>query len=124
MKTYRGSCHCGAVRFEVNTDLNNVVKCNCSICTKKGAIHHRVPAGQFKLLSGEAVLSLYQFGTKRAKHYFCKHCGIHSFSRPRIDPESYSVNVRCLDDLDLATAAFNVTKFDGRNWEQAVKSLK
>ena len=124
MKTYRGSCHCGRVQFEIETELKVAVACNCSICTKKGALHHRIAPEQFKLLSGTDALSLYQFGSKVAKHWFCKHCGIHPFSNPRAVPEMYGVNVRCLDDFDLETADLEIGKFDGRNWEEAIKTLK
>ena len=117
MKTYTGNCHCGKVRFQMETDLSKVTLCNCSICTKKGAVHHRIPAHQFKLLAGEESLSLYQFGTKTARHHFCKCCGIHPFSNPRSAPEMVSINVRCLGDFDLDLSALAVTKFDGRNWE-------
>ena len=58
------------------------------------------------------------------KHYFCKHCGIHSFNRPRSAPDLYAVNVRCLDNVDLAVAPIPVRQFDGRNWEEAVKALR
>lgn len=124
MKTYCGSCHCGKVRFEVKTILDKAIECNCSICTTKGAIHHRVPADRFTLLAGEEVLSLYRFNTKKAKHYFCKCCGIHPFSNPRMAPDAYSVNIRCLDGLNLESSNLNIMKFDGKNWEEAVKSLK
>lgn len=123
-KIYHGSCHCGTVRFEVNAQINKVVDCNCSICTKKGALHHRVAAEQFKLIAGENSLGLYQFDSKEAKHYFCKNCGIHSFSYPRIAPDEISVNVRCLDDFDLKTEQFKTIKFDGRNWEQAAAKIR
>jgi hypothetical protein len=112
------------VRFEIATDLKIAVACNCSICTKKGALHHRVTPAQFKLLSGADALSLYQFDSKIAKHWFCKHCGIHPFSNPRAAPEMYSVNVRCLDDFDLEAAELEIRQFDGRNWEEAIKTLK
>ncbi|MEI2779896.1 MAG: GFA family protein [Candidatus Competibacter sp.] len=124
MQTYRGSCHCKRVRFEIATNLKIAVACNCSICTKKGALHHRVAPEQFKLLSGADALSLYQFDSKIAKHWFCKHCGIHPFSNPRAAPEMYSVNVRCLDDFDLEAAELEIRQFDGRNWEEAIKTLK
>ena len=124
MQTYRGSCHCKRVRFEIATDLKIAVACNYSICTKKGALHHRVTPAQFKLLSGADALSLYQFDSKIAKHWFCKHCGIHPFSNPRAAPEMYSVNVRCLDDFDLEAAELEIRQFDGRNWEEAIKTLK
>ena len=58
-----------------------------------------------------------------AKHFFCKHCGIHSFYNPRTHPEKISVNVRCLDDFDLKKEAPIIVTFDGRNWEEAFKSL-
>lgn len=122
-KTYHGSCHCGRVKFSVETTLDKVVECNCSICTKKGVLHHRVAPENFKLLAGEEFLALYQFDSKEARHYFCKECGIHPFSNPRAAPGQYSINVRCLDDFDLTTASYEVVKFDGRNWEAAVAAL-
>ena len=124
MKTYKGSCSCSKVTFEVETKLKRISKCNCSICTKKGIIHHVVDQNKFTLISGKDNLSLYQFGTMRAKHYFCKYCGIHLFNNPRTYPEKISVNVNCLDDFDLEKEMLKVVKFDGRNWEEAFKSLE
>lgn len=124
MQSYKGSCHCGQVQFEVVTDLKIAVECNCTICTKKGVLHHRVSPEQFKLLSGADALALYQFDSKIAKHWFCKHCGIHPFSNPRAAPDMYSINVRCLDNFDLETAKLEIRMFDGRHWEEAIKSLK
>jgi hypothetical protein len=79
-----------------------VLSCNCSICTKKGVLHHRVTPEQFTLLEGKEYLSLYQFDSKEAKHDFCKQCGIHPFNNPHAAPDMYSINVRCLDDFDLS----------------------
>ena len=124
IQKYQGSCHCGAVSFEINTNLDKVVQCNCSICTRKGALHHRVPPEQFTLLSGEEDLQIYKFGTRKASHYFCKHCGIHPFSRPRAAPDLYSVNIRCLHNFDLEQCKAEVIYFDGKHWEQAIKNLK
>ncbi len=124
MQTYRGSCHCGRIKFTVTTDLEKVTACNCSICTKKGALHHRVAAEQFTLLEGEPFLKLYQFDSKEARHYFCRECGIHPFSNPRLAPQMVSVNIRCLDDFDLEKAHYEVVAFDGRNWEAAAAKLK
>lgn len=124
MKIYQGSCHCERVRFEIETDLTKVTECNCSICTKKGALHHRVPPEQFKLLCGQDALSLYQFGDKTAKHWFCKFCGIHPFSNPRVAPDMYSINVRCLDNFREEITNTEVRQFDGRNWDEAIKTFK
>jgi hypothetical protein len=115
MQTYTGGCHCGRVRFEVITDLARVSECNCSICSKKGYLHHLVPPERFRLLAGADDLTTYQFGTHSARHQFCRHCGVASFYRPRLDPSQYMVNARCLDGVDPAT--LDVVHFDGRSWE-------
>lgn len=123
MKTYTGSCHCGKVKFEINSNIDKVISCNCSICSKKGVLHHRVSPEQFSLLEGKEHLSLYQFDTKEARHFYCNTCGIHPFSQPRAAPESYSINIRCLDDFNLKNESFELIEFDGNNWEEAVKNL-
>jgi hypothetical protein len=119
MQTYQGSCHCGRVRFRVAAELTERHECNCSICTKKGFVHLIVPPEQFELLSGRDDLTTYQFNTRTAQHTFCRHCGIHSFYVPRSDPDKIDVNLRCLDGVDLD--ALPVTRFDGKNWEEAMQ---
>ena len=119
MQTYEGGCHCERVRFRVTADLTSVSECNCSVCAKKGFLHLIVPPERFALLSGEDDLATYQFNTRTAKHTFCRHCGIHSFYVPRSDPDKIDVNVRCLDGVDLS--CIQVTQFDGRNWEEAMR---
>jgi hypothetical protein len=118
-KTYEGSCHCGRVRFRVTAELTRVTRCNCSLCTKKGFLHLIVPPEQFELLSGRDDLATYRFNTGTARHTFCKVCGIQPFYTPRSDPDKIDVNVRCLDDIDLAAIA--VRPFDGKNWEAAMQ---
>ena len=114
MKTFKGSCHCGRVRFEVTTDLARVATCNCSICTMKNAVMHRVAAADFRLLAGEDELTLYQFNTMTAKHYFCRTCGIYPFHRPRVAPDQYAINVNCLEGVDLEEIP--VQRFDGKSF--------
>lgn len=124
MPVYKGSCHCGTVKFRVDTILDKAIECNCSICTKKGALHHRVTADNFILESGKDALALYQFDTREAKHHFCKICGIHPFTRPRANPELYSINLRCLDDIDFEKLEIEIIKFDGKHWEEAMAKLQ
>jgi hypothetical protein len=119
--TYRGSCHCGRVAFELDAKLDHVVVCSCSLCRRVGALWHGVPDSSLRITAGESELTLYQFKTMTAKHYFCRHCGIHPFSRPRLDPNRWAVNVRCIDGVDLS--ALPVKRFDGANWEEAAKAL-
>ena len=107
--THRGGCHCGAVAFEVEAPAKiAALECNCSICRMTGFLHLIVPQSRLQILRGEADLAEYGFGTRTARHLFCKHCGIKSFYVPRSPPDGFSVNVRCLDhstiesvDIDL-----------------------
>ena len=119
LQSYQGGCHCGRVRFRVTADLERVTDCNCSICTKKGFLHLIVPPDRFELISGQEALTTYRFNTQTAQHTFCSHCGIHPFYVPRSDPDKIDVNVRCLDDIDLA--AISVKQFDGKHWEAAIE---
>ena len=116
LATYEGGCHCGRVKFRVQGDLERVSVCNCSICTMKGIIHMEVSREGFELLRGDDALSTYTFGTEVAKHTFCRHCGIHSFYTPRSRPDGFSVNVRCLEGVDLGS--LHPSLFDGQHWEE------
>jgi hypothetical protein len=123
MPRHTGGCHCGAVRFELDAAIDKVIDCNCSICSKKGILNFRVAPECFRLLSGDEHLGTYQFGTRTAKHHFCTRCGIHTFTRPRAAPEVYTVNLRCLDGVELAQFADRIVAFDGQHWEAAVGRL-
>ncbi len=114
-KTYTGGCHCGAVRYRVTIALGEAVTCNCSICSKTGAVLAFAPASQFTLVQGADALTDYQFGKKRIHHLFCSRCGVRSFARgamPDGTPMA-AVNVRCLDGVDLE--AVGIRRFDGRS---------
>jgi len=120
--THKGGCHCGKVRFEVNTAADvEATKCNCSICSMTGFVHLIVSKGDFRLLTNEADVTTYTFNTRTAKHIFCRHCGIKSFYIPRSHPDGVSVNVNCIDPGTIAS--INLADFDGRNWEQNISKL-
>jgi hypothetical protein len=102
MKTYRGTCHCGAVRFQIGTNFPELTMCDCSICRRKNALMVKVHESQFQLLAGEDQLTEYQFHTRTARHYFCKVCGIYPFHRKRVTPDHYGINVHCLEGFDPA----------------------
>lgn len=118
---YAGSCHCGAVRFEVEApEQLEVERCNCSICSISGYLHLIVPHANFKLLTDESALQTYTFNTGVAKHRFCKTCGIKPFYVPRSNPDGIDVNVNCLQQLP---ANMTIVEFDGQNWEQHAPKL-
>jgi hypothetical protein len=100
-KTYRGSCHCGRAQFEVDADLDHVRVCDCSICRRRGALNHRVEASDLRILTPLDDLTVYEWNTKVAKDYFCPVCGILPFRRPRTAPDKWTVNVRCLEGVDV-----------------------
>jgi hypothetical protein len=121
--THTGSCHCGAVRYEVDAPADlQVSECNCSICSRSAYLHLIVPRSRFRLLAGGDNLTTYTFDTHEAKHLFCKTCGIKSFYIPRSHPDGVSVNVRCLDETTINS--MQVEFFDGKNWEQNIDKLK
>ena len=97
---YMGSCHCGAVRFTIVSQFPELTTCDCSICRRKNALMVKVHESDFELLAGEEALTLYQFHTHTAKHYFCKVCGIYPFHRKRVTPDYLGVNVFCLEGFD------------------------
>ncbi|GHC10456.1 GFA family protein [Thermomonas carbonis] len=120
--TFGGGCHCGRVRFEVDAARGfEVLDCNCSICRMTGFLHLIVPATRFRLLSGADDLVEYTFNTGAAKHRFCGHCGIKSFYVPRSHPHGFSVNARCLDDIDLS--ALRVVTFDDGDRDAATAAV-
>ncbi len=101
MPVYRGSCHCGAVQFQVDTDITELYTCDCSLCSKKNALMTNLHESRLTVLNGEDKLTLYQWNTNIARHYFCSVCGIYPFHRKRSMPDHYGVNVRCLAGLDV-----------------------
>jgi len=112
---YRGGCHCGAVRFEVEAPERILVQdCNCSLCAMTGFLHLIVPKSKFRLVKGEENITTYTFNTGIAKHTFCRTCGIKSFYVPRSNPDGIDVNVRCLDE---PPGEMTIEPFDGRDWE-------
>ena len=118
---HRGSCHCGAVAFEVEAPRPFVAqRCNCSICTKAGFLHLIVPKSRFRLLRGEENITTYTFNTGVAKHTFCRTCGMKPFYIPRSNPDGVDVNVNCLDPVPTDMV---VEPFDGQNWEANAASL-
>jgi hypothetical protein len=112
---YKGGCQCGAVRYEVTTDLDNTISCNCSRCGRLGSILSFAPAGNFKLLSGEDALTEFQFNTHVIHHLFCKTCGIQSSSRGATPDgtEMVAINARCLDGVE--PDELSPKKVDGRS---------
>lgn len=123
LSRHTGSCHCGALKFQVDVDLSQgAIRCNCTICTKLALLVAHTKPENLKLITpaSEADLGLYQFARKYSKYFFCKKCGAHCYSRYNI-PEINSgdmvrVNVNCLDDVDPMTLKVGYLDARHDNW--------
>jgi hypothetical protein len=97
----QGSCHCGAVRFQVRLSegLRSARRCNCSYCRMRGAIAVTARIEDIEIIAGAEALTLYQFNTMAAKHYFCSKCGVYTHHQRRSNPDQYGVNAACLSGV-------------------------
>ena len=111
------TCHCGSIEAEVNIPekgFEKIMRCNCSIWNTKVYIIGVIGPDDFKLVKGEELLTLYQFKTKTAQHYFCKVCGIHTHNRPRSNPKMYGINIACVEGVKPFDIE-NIPVNDGEN---------
>lgn len=96
-----GACHCGTVQFHVRlTDgLHTARRCTCSYCRMRGAVAVSANVDGVTITAGGEALTLYQFGTLAAKHYFCAKCGIYTHHQRRSNPNQFGINVACLTGI-------------------------
>jgi len=99
---HKGSCHCGQVEFFVQlpNGINDPRRCDCSMCRRKGAIAAYVPLSALQITKGTDKLSIYQFNTMTAKHYFCAICGIYTHHQTRVEPDLFGFNLACLEGVN------------------------
>ena len=113
---HKSTCHCGAVEIELTlpNGLEEIRRCDCSMCSRRGAIVASVTLDNLKIVKGEEKLHLYQFNTMTAKHYFCSVCGIYTHHQRRSNPHLYGFNVACVEGIDIRTLG-NIPLMDGIN---------
>jgi hypothetical protein len=123
LKTYRGSCHCGAVQFEADLDLTqSSYRCNCSICRRTRFWPAVARPEGFRLLAGEPELTQYLFNTRKNQHYFCRTCGVRPFGIGTETPVGpmYGVNLGCLEDVtEEELSRLAIVYIDGRHDRQS-----
>ena len=109
-------CHCGLIEAEIKLPdkIEIILKCNCSICKRKGAVMSMVKNDDFKITKGQDKLKLYQFHTRVAKHFFCINCGVYTHHNPRSNPAMTGFNLGCIEDFDTFDLK-NIKVLDGLN---------
>jgi len=110
---YAGTCHCGAVTFAFETEIDELIRCDCSLCSKRNALMVTVPRERFQITHGQEALLLYRWNTGVAQHYFCGTCGIYVYHQRRSNPALLSVNACCVDGLD--SQALTIRQVDGQS---------
>ena len=114
MTMYTGQCHCGRVKFEADFELKRTYQCNCSYCRRRNAVMHRVATVSFRVTQGKDAITLYQFHTRVAKHYFCEHCGIFVYSRLRTSATEYAINLHA---IEVDYSKFPIQQLDGKSFD-------
>ncbi|MED7788535.1 GFA family protein [Francisella sp. 19X1-34] len=119
---YRSTCHCNAIELQLYlpNGLENLRRCNCSICSRKGAIVASVLLDNLEIIKGQEKFTKYTFGTHTAEHYFCSVCGIYTHHKRRSNPNEYGINIACIDGVDIDKFK-NVEYLDGKNNHPADK---
>ncbi len=110
MPNHSGSCHCGNVQFSISGAITEMTTCDCSLCVKKNALMVKVYEDEFSLQTSWEDLSVYQWNTRVARHYFCSNCGIYTFHRKRAQPDHFGINVCCLDGLERSQIPVRATE--------------
>jgi hypothetical protein len=119
LRTYRGSCHCKAVQFEADLDLSqSSFRCNCSICRRTRFWPAIAKEDDFRLISGEEMLTEYLFNSRKNQHFFCKVCGVRPFGvgNETAIGKVLGINIGCLEDIsEQELAKIPITYVDGMN---------
>ena len=96
------TCHCKEIQIELKlyNGLEELVRCNCSLCKRRGSIMAKIKLNNLKIIKGSKKIKLYKFGKNKAEHFFCSICGIYTHHKSYTNPENYEFNVACLDTVD------------------------
>ena len=98
----KGKCHCGSIKFTINTKIRDLRRCNCSMCSRKGFVMGTALIDELTITSGEKNLTSYKWNTKIAEHFFCKICGINTHHKRRSDPNQYGYNIGCIEGFEMS----------------------
>jgi len=111
---YQGSCHCGNIAYEVEGDIESLLECNCSICSKRGYLLWFTGKDNVTLKNPDANMGTYTFNKHQIKHHFCPTCGCAplGFGSDGKGNEMAAINARCMDNCEVSQ--FTINQYDGR----------
>lgn len=111
---FSGSCHCGKLAYTVDEEMpTKGMTCNCSICRRKGNVHHFTSADKFTLKGSRDDATVYTFNKHHIHHQHCSTCGCAPFAEGKgpDGKDMVEINLRCVPDCDLN--ALEITEYDG-----------
>ena len=118
VKKLNVSCHCGSIKLTVDVaePLSEIIRCNCSICSKsKGFGMISIAQENVKIIEGNESITEYVFNTSEAPHFFCIVCGTHTHHKSRNEPTKICINVACINNFNIADYKGAIENFDGIN---------
>ena len=117
---YNGGCLCGKVRFEITSEIQNIIYCHCSQCRKAQgsafATNGNVDTDGFKIISGENELTGYESSPGLTK-YFCKHCGSPIISKNESSPNKVRVRLGVVETDISERPVAHIFSTSKANWE-------
>jgi len=126
MSKYSGACHCGEIRYCLNSEIPNVVNCHCDFCrSHSGAAfstYAALPYRSLKISKGREKLSCYE--KDGGKKYFCSCCGTPIFNVNRKYPGACMVYFGTLDYPRDITPMINIWCESKLEWVDDVPSIR
>ena len=116
-KPIEASCHCGAIKFEVDAELKEVTECNCSIYRRSGGLWGYFSPRQVRFTENRGT-DFYIWGDRMLELHRCKVCGcVTHWLAVKPDYDRMGVNARMMAPAILAQA--RVRRIDGADtWKE------
>ena len=122
---HKGSCACGAIRFEIDAELGEIALCHCGQCRKAQgtgfAINAPVPAESFRIVAGAEHFAEYQSSPGKQR-CFCRRCGSPIISRRAGHPQ-VRVRLGVIDTPIAARPAYHIYAASKAEWDEIHDTL-
>ena len=130
-KTYKGSCHCGAMMYEADIDLDQGTgRCNCTYCLKTRAWAATIKPTHFRLTSDSARGVAYRGHSQAPVKFHCGNCGVHTHAEgdaEYVGGAFVQIFVATLDDAssdDLMNGPIRYSDGRNNNWTNPPSDIR